>query len=847
MRRKLRNITLFGSIVLLIILISFFSLQSVDLVARASDNKDVWIDEKTDSDILKYYHEPSMKDAFEDNVVNVIFKDGVSGKICFDDFELYDSEEIITMVKYKEKTIVKDSKDELSIDEDENAIIRLTLSTKSKTNVLAIAKRIQEWDKVLVAEPQYIYEAVFDWIPSDAYYSEQWGLNGSYGINAESAWNLTTGNTAIKIGLFESGAQMGHPDLNGVVLSGNHTGFQNDEHGTHVAGIIGAIKNSYGVTGVADALIYLLDRSSFVDSLEHATSRGISVINASFHFIESSTSAYASYNATHYTAIRNFKGLLICSAGNDNIDIDANPMYPACYNLPNIITVGSINNTGAKSSFSNYGESSVDLFAPGEHILSTYPVTLCNAGTCNLSGHYANGYHYMSGTSMATPFVTGTVALMMSLYETIPNTMSLEEKAMEVRKGIINSVSKDYTNPLYGLCISDGYLNTYNALLEFGYKRQIFDNFGYIGTTYYWKGKVDMTVPHTYSSSMSGNTLLINDYETLNFKLSTESSKNAWSKISGSVNFQLKDSTGTVYQIEGQDTFTSTVNVTILNSVTLNNTDFSIDVGSLPDETYTLTLTSVLTRNGWTHNYTKTFTFIVDKPPLCVAEGSLITLADGNQVAVENLTGDENLLVWNMLTGQFDSAPILFIDSDPLYSYEVAELTFSDGTIVKVIYEHAFFDMTLGEYVFLKRDASQYIGHYFSKQEYDSNNNMVETSVQLTNVAVYMENTTTWSPVTYGHLCYYVNGMLSMPGATEGLINIFDVDTTLMKYDSAQMAADIQTYGLYTYAEFNAIIPLPEYVFNAFNGQYLKVSIGKGLITLNEIAELLERYSVFFD
>ena len=226
----------------------------------------------------------------------------------------------------------------------------------------------------------------------------------------------------------------------------------------------------------------------------------------------------------------------------------------------------------------------------------------------------------------------------------------------------------------------------------------------------------------------------------------------------------------------------------------------------------------------------------------CVAEGTLITLADGSQVAVEDLTGDEYLLVWNMLTGEYDSAPIFFIDRDPYQAYEVITLTFSDNTQVKVIYEHAFFDITIGEYVFLRNDAAQYIGHYFNKQ-----NGNIWTTVQLTNVAISNESTTAWSPVTYGHLCYYVNGMLSMPGATEGLINIFDVDATLMKYDAAQMAADIQTYGLYTYAEFNTIIPLPEFVFNAFNGQYLKVSIGKGLTTLNEIEALLERYKIFFN
>ena len=65
-------------------------------------------------------------------------------------------------------------------------------------------------------------------------------------------------------------------------------------------------------------------------------------------------------------------------------------------------------------------------------------------------------------------------------------------------------------------------------------------------------------------------------------------------------------------------------------------------------------------------------------------------------------------------------------------------------------------------------------------------------------------------------------------------------------YDENQMEEDILTYGVYTNEEFNTIIPLPELVFNAFNGQYLKVSIGKGLIPLPEIAELLERYAEFF-
>ncbi len=230
----------------------------------------------------------------------------------------------------------------------------------------------------------------------------------------------------------------------------------------------------------------------------------------------------------------------------------------------------------------------------------------------------------------------------------------------------------------------------------------------------------------------------------------------------------------------------------------------------------------------------------------CVAEDTLITLADGSQLAVEDLTGNESLLVWNMATGTFDSAPILFIDSDPYAEYEIIHLYFSDGTEVKVIYEHGFWDIDLNEYVFLRNDAEQYVGDWFNKQTDDGNENMSWTAVQLVDIDIYMEYTTAWSPVTFGYLCYYVNGMLSMPGATEGLINIFEVDAVTMQYNMALFTADISIYGLFTYEEFAEIITIPEVIFEAFNGQYLKVSIGKGLIDMEGIIALIERYADFF-
>lgn len=233
------------------------------------------------------------------------------------------------------------------------------------------------------------------------------------------------------------------------------------------------------------------------------------------------------------------------------------------------------------------------------------------------------------------------------------------------------------------------------------------------------------------------------------------------------------------------------------------------------------------------------------KEPSCVTQGTLITLADGTQVAVEDLTGNEMLLVWNLKTGSFDTAPILFIDSDPQQVYEVINLYFSDGTSVKVISEHAFWNIDLNKYFYLRNDAAQYIGHWFNKQTVDANGNMTWKAVQLTNVVVANEITTAWSPVTAEHLCYYVNGMLSMPGGTTGLINIFEVNAETMKYDQDAMLADIEEFGLFTYEEFAELIPVPQEIFDAFDAQYFKVAIGKGLINMEDIVNLIETYAEF--
>ena len=206
-----------------------------------------------------------------------------------------------------------------------------------------------------------------------------------------------------------------HSDLNANLLSGNFTpsSTANLSHGTHVAGIIGAVSNnSIGTVGIAQVSIVPLNWNDFVGGLDYANNNDISIINASFYFTTTvnGVTVPAGPSTAQYNAINNYKGLLICSAGNDGNNTDGSPQYPACYDLPNVLSVASTDSSDALASSSNYGTTSVDLAAPGVGILSTIP---------------GNTYGNMSGTSMAAPHVTGVAALIKSKY---PNISTLDLK-----------------------------------------------------------------------------------------------------------------------------------------------------------------------------------------------------------------------------------------------------------------------------------------------------------------------------------------------------------------------------------------------------------------------------------
>ena len=282
-------------------------------------------------------------------------------------------------------------------------------------------------------------------IPNDASFGTLWGLNNSgqspgvsnSDINAPEAWETTTGSRSVVVAVIDSGVDYTHPDLaanvwknprevagdgidndaNGFVddvrgwdfANGDADPMDDDGHGTHVSGTIGAVgNNAIGVTGVNWQVsimgLKFLDAegngytSNAVAAVTYATRMrrdfGVNVvaINASWGG-ETRSSALADAIAAAGRA-----GILfVTAAGNESSNNDRTPSYPANLSDDSVIAVAATNRSNRLAAFSNYGSTTVDLAAPGVGILSTVP---------------GGGYASFSGTSMATPYVTGTVALM---------------------------------------------------------------------------------------------------------------------------------------------------------------------------------------------------------------------------------------------------------------------------------------------------------------------------------------------------------------------------------------------------------------------------------------------------
>ncbi len=304
---------------------------------------------------------------------------------------------------------------------------------------------------------------------------------------------------------------------------------------------------------------------------------------------------------------------------------------------------------------------------------------------------------------------------------------------------------------------------------------------------------------------------------------------------SGSVTFNTTGGAAKAFRYEaGNDaasTPTTLSNVLIYASPTLSN--------NARDEMYGLVKYQYTDNAGAIYNYVVGYHApqTTVKSITCLAEGTLITLADGSQKKVEDITTEDDLLVFNHETGKYEAGKLWFTDhtGDLAANRSIINLKFSDGTVTRISYEHSFFDLDLMKYVFIREDnVSEYVGHRFVKTLWDGEE-FTNGEVTLTEAYVTVENIKVYGPISEYHLNMVSDSLLTMPSfnfGVTGFINIFDYEEDL-SYDDEKMAADIEKYGLFTYDDFSNVMSLEDY--NKTPMPYFKVSIGKGYLTYEEI------------
>ena len=360
---------------------------------------------------------------------------------------------------------------------------------RGQDTVLGIRNLAREADAAF-CQHNFVYHAVGR-IPNDTYFEYLWGLNNTgqengttdADIDAPEAWDLSTGSTAVVVGVVDTGVDYGHPDLapniwtNRGEIAGNRkdddgNGYVDDfhgwdaveedgdpmdenGHGTHVAGTIGAAgNNSRGVVGVnwrvsmvatrfldAEGSGTTVDAIECLDYLNTLKARGIAVIASN----NSWGGGGADFALRESIADANELGILFCAAaGNDGRDNDSTNSFPANYDLPNVISVAATDRNDRLADFSNYGGNKVHIGAPGVEILSTIPRSI-DAET---------PYRFLSGTSMATPHVTGAVALLKA-HESTLGHLAIRERLL---------ATGDPISALSGRTTTGRRLNVFNAL-----------------------------------------------------------------------------------------------------------------------------------------------------------------------------------------------------------------------------------------------------------------------------------------------------------------------------------------------------------------------------------------------
>lgn len=335
------------------------------------------------------------------------------------------------------------------------------------------------------AEPDYwVYPAL---APNDSKYLDGslWHLNndGQLGvagadIRALKGWETLNSASDVIVAVVDTGVRTTHEDLaanlwiNPGEIAGNgldddHNGYTDDVyginawatnasngnpvdkhgHGTEVAGVLGAVgNNAKGVCGIAWGIKLMVCRfyddagnasiSDLIESLDYARANGAQIVNASFITTDFSQSLSNALGSCRRAGM-----IIVAAAGNDTVNTDVTPYYPACFNLDNIVSVTATTPNNTLATFANYGAKSIDLGAPGDLIYTT-----------SFAGDGA--YARVSGTSFSTPMVTGALALMKARYPG-DNYRQLIERLL---------VATDPLPALAGKCVSGGLLNLAKAL-----------------------------------------------------------------------------------------------------------------------------------------------------------------------------------------------------------------------------------------------------------------------------------------------------------------------------------------------------------------------------------------------
>jgi|GEM_PF-4130743 len=339
-------------------------------------------------------------------------------------------------------------------------------SCDSNTDIQKILKDYNKNSNVIYVEPNYVYH--FCETPNDPYFNEQWSLDHirDFDIDAPEAWDIETGDSDIVIGIVDSGIDYYHSDLSTKIwinedeipsnnVDDDNNGFIDDYygwnfyngscypgdiygHGTHCAGIAGAVSNnSLGITGLCwDCKLMAvtigvksIKEEDAANGIIYATDNGADIISMSWG---GTWYSYLIEDAIDYSY--SLGVCLIAAAGNEGLNIT---LFPA--SLEKVMAVAATDVNGNICEWSNYGDL-IDVAAPGNSILSTVPL---------------DEYSIKSGTSMATPHVSGLAALLLSKNPSL--TFS------QIRK-IINQ-SADRYPPTQKKYVGAGKINAYEALL----------------------------------------------------------------------------------------------------------------------------------------------------------------------------------------------------------------------------------------------------------------------------------------------------------------------------------------------------------------------------------------------